>query len=86
VAIDVASLAPHARITVYPWKDPPELKAGPIKQVRLFLPGWPLIFGTLMLTQSPTSVPARSASPIAARFFCNNVNRFTLISARTVTL
>src|ERR1700674_5501177 len=36
-AIDVASLAPNAEITVYPWKDPPELKARTINRVRNFL-------------------------------------------------
>jgi pimeloyl-ACP methyl ester carboxylesterase len=35
--IDVASLAPNAEITVYPWKDPPELKARTINRVRNFL-------------------------------------------------
>jgi pimeloyl-ACP methyl ester carboxylesterase len=37
VAIDVASLAPRADISVYPWKDPPELKARTINRVRTFL-------------------------------------------------
>jgi pimeloyl-ACP methyl ester carboxylesterase len=37
VAIDVASLAPNSEITVYPWKDPPELKARTINRVRTFL-------------------------------------------------
>ncbi len=37
VGIDVASLAPNADISVYPWKDPPELKARTIKRVRNFL-------------------------------------------------
>src|SRR6202521_5777562 len=36
-AIDVASLAPNAEITVYPWKDPPELKARTINRLRKFL-------------------------------------------------
>jgi pimeloyl-ACP methyl ester carboxylesterase len=36
-AIDVASLAPNAEITVYPWKDPPELKIRTINRVRRFL-------------------------------------------------
>ena len=36
-AIDVASLAPNAEITVYPWKEPPELKARTIKRVRSFM-------------------------------------------------
>ena len=36
-AVDVASLAPNADISVYPWKDPPELKARTIKRVRNFL-------------------------------------------------
>jgi hypothetical protein len=26
-SVDIASLAPNAQITVYPWKEPPELKA-----------------------------------------------------------
>jgi pimeloyl-ACP methyl ester carboxylesterase len=37
VAIDVASLAPNADVNVFPWKDPPELKARTIKRVRNFL-------------------------------------------------
>jgi pimeloyl-ACP methyl ester carboxylesterase len=36
-AIDIASLAPNAEITVYPWKDPPELKARTVNRVRNFL-------------------------------------------------
>jgi pimeloyl-ACP methyl ester carboxylesterase len=36
-SIDVASLAPRADINVYPWKDPPELKARTINRVRNFL-------------------------------------------------
>jgi pimeloyl-ACP methyl ester carboxylesterase len=36
-AIDVASLAPKADISVYPWKDPPELKVRTIERVRRFL-------------------------------------------------
>jgi pimeloyl-ACP methyl ester carboxylesterase len=36
-AVDVASLAPNAEVTVYPWKDPPELKARTINRVRNFL-------------------------------------------------
>ena len=36
-SIDVASLAPNAEITVYPWKEPPELKARTIERVRKFL-------------------------------------------------
>jgi pimeloyl-ACP methyl ester carboxylesterase len=36
-ALDVASLAPNADFTVYPWKDPPELKARTINRVRNFL-------------------------------------------------
>ena len=38
-SIDVASLAPNAEITVYPWKEPPELKARTINRVRTFLKG-----------------------------------------------
>jgi pimeloyl-ACP methyl ester carboxylesterase len=37
VAIDIASLAPNADVSVYPWKDPPELKARTINRVRNFL-------------------------------------------------
>src|SRR5215471_18238032 len=36
-SIDVASLAPNAEITVFPWKDPPELKARTINRARTFL-------------------------------------------------
>ena len=36
-SIDVASLAPNAEITVYPWKEPAELKARTIDKVRSFL-------------------------------------------------
>ena len=36
-SIDVASLAPNAEITVFPWRDPPELKARTIERVRTFL-------------------------------------------------
>lgn len=36
-SIDIASLAPNAEVTVYPWKDPPELKARTINRVRKFL-------------------------------------------------
>src|ERR1700720_1201662 len=36
-SIDVASLCPNAEITVFPWKEPPELKARPINRARTFL-------------------------------------------------
>jgi pimeloyl-ACP methyl ester carboxylesterase len=36
-SIDVASLAPNAEITVFPWREPPELKAHTINRVRTFL-------------------------------------------------
>jgi pimeloyl-ACP methyl ester carboxylesterase len=36
-SIDVASLCPNAEITVFPWKDPPELKARTINRARMFL-------------------------------------------------
>src|SRR6266700_712129 len=36
-AVDVASLAPKAEVTVYPWKEPPELKARTINRVRTLL-------------------------------------------------
>ena len=37
VSIDIASLAPNAEITVFPWKDPPELKARTINRACTFL-------------------------------------------------
>ena len=37
VSVDIASLAPNAEITVFPWKEPPELKARTINRVRTFL-------------------------------------------------
>ena len=37
VSIDIASLAPNAEITVFPWKEPPELKARTINRARTFL-------------------------------------------------
>src|SRR5687768_6829063 len=37
VSIEVASLCPNADITVFPWRDPPELKARTIEKVRRFL-------------------------------------------------
>ncbi|MFL6798274.1 MAG: alpha/beta fold hydrolase [Xanthobacteraceae bacterium] len=36
-SIDIASLAPNAEITVFPWKEPPELKARTINRARSFL-------------------------------------------------
>jgi pimeloyl-ACP methyl ester carboxylesterase len=36
-SIDVASLCPNAEITVFPWKDQPELKARTINRARSFL-------------------------------------------------
>ena len=36
-AIDIASLAPNADITVFPWKEPEELKQRTISRVRAFL-------------------------------------------------
>jgi len=36
-SIDVASLAPNAEITVFPWREPPELKARTVDRVRKFL-------------------------------------------------
>lgn len=37
ISMDVAALAPNAEVTAYPWKEPPELKAKTIEQVRAFL-------------------------------------------------
>jgi pimeloyl-ACP methyl ester carboxylesterase len=36
-SVDVASLCPNAEITVFPWREPPELKARTINRVRAFL-------------------------------------------------
>jgi len=36
-AIDVASLAPNAEITVFPWREPEELRQRIINKVRHFL-------------------------------------------------
>jgi pimeloyl-ACP methyl ester carboxylesterase len=36
-SIDIASLAPNAEITVFPWKEPAELKARTINRARTFL-------------------------------------------------
>ena len=36
-AMDIAALAPRAEVTVYPWREPPELLAQTIDQVRAFL-------------------------------------------------
>jgi pimeloyl-ACP methyl ester carboxylesterase len=37
VSVDIASLAPNAEITVFPWKEPPDLKARTINRARAFL-------------------------------------------------
>ncbi len=37
VAIEVASLAPNASVNVYPWMQPPELRARTAERVRVFL-------------------------------------------------
>lgn len=37
VSIDIASLAPNAEMTVFPWKDPPELKTRTINRARTLL-------------------------------------------------
>jgi pimeloyl-ACP methyl ester carboxylesterase len=37
VSIDIASLCPNAEITVFPWKEPAELKARTINRARTFL-------------------------------------------------
>jgi pimeloyl-ACP methyl ester carboxylesterase len=37
VSIDIASLAPNAEIAVFPWKEPPELKARTVNRARNFL-------------------------------------------------
>jgi hypothetical protein len=35
--MDIASLAPNAEVPVYPWKQPPDLKARTVERVRSFL-------------------------------------------------
>src|SRR5215203_4321503 len=37
VSVAIASLCPNAETTVFPWKDPPELKARTINRARMFL-------------------------------------------------
>ena len=37
VSIDIASLCPNAEITVFPWKEPADLKARTINRARTFL-------------------------------------------------
>ena len=39
VSVAIASLCPNAEITVFPWKEPPELKARTINRARTFLKG-----------------------------------------------
>jgi pimeloyl-ACP methyl ester carboxylesterase len=36
-SVDIASLAPNAEVTIYPWEDPPELKAQTISRALTFL-------------------------------------------------
>jgi hypothetical protein len=36
-SLDVAALAPKSESTAFPWREPPELKARTIEQVRAFL-------------------------------------------------
>jgi hypothetical protein len=36
-SVEVASLCPNAEITVFPWREPPELKTRTIDRVRKFL-------------------------------------------------
>ena len=36
-SVDIASLAPNAEVTVYPWIKPPELKVRTVERVRTFL-------------------------------------------------
>ena len=51
-SIDVASLAPNAEVTVFPWREPLELKARTINRVRTFL---------------KSHLPMRAAAPTAGR-------------------
>jgi hypothetical protein len=36
-AVDIASLAPNAEVTVFPWREPPELTERTINRARTFL-------------------------------------------------
>jgi hypothetical protein len=36
-SLDVAALAPNSQSTVFPWREPPELKARTIEQAQAFL-------------------------------------------------
>ena len=36
-SIDVPSLAPNAEMTVFPWREPPDLKERTINRIRSFL-------------------------------------------------
>jgi hypothetical protein len=47
-SVDVAALAPRAQAMVFPWREPPELKARTIEQMREFL---------------RASLPVRAAAP-----------------------
>jgi len=38
-SVNIASLAPNAEVTVYPWREPPELKERTINRARTFLKG-----------------------------------------------
>jgi hypothetical protein len=37
VSMDIVALAPKAEVTIYPWKDTPELKQQAVRHVRDFL-------------------------------------------------
>ena len=58
-SIDVASLAPHAEITVYPWKEPAELKQRTIERVRRFLQAHVPMQRRRALKEAGGWVPAR---------------------------
>jgi hypothetical protein len=36
-AMDIAALAPNAEVTVFPWREPPELLSQTTDQIRAFL-------------------------------------------------
>jgi hypothetical protein len=36
-SVNIGSLAPNAKVTVYPWREPLELKERTINRVRIFL-------------------------------------------------
>jgi hypothetical protein len=59
--VDIASLASNAEVTVYPWREPPELKERSIDRMRTFLKTHQPV------TPSPLSPGGFGALPILAQ-------------------